>query len=73
MTGIKHTHEIHRCSDSTCGICNGGLSVCEICAGAEASLPTDCPGRLLTEDEGDQVMFGYLDFRDGCWVTEVIE
>jgi hypothetical protein len=42
--------------------CDGGLALCKTCGGAEADLPTDCPGRGLTDDERTGIETGALDF-----------
>lgn len=59
--------------------CDGGqadnctaciLALCTVCGGAEASLPTDCPGRAMTGTELDEVEGQLLDYRhDRGWVT----
>ena len=45
-------HHFHRCAPDCrgCCYCRGGLLACDVCGGAEASLPTDCPGYRM-EDE----------------------
>lgn len=52
-----------------CNICSG-LSLCTVCGGAEASLPTDCPGYRMNEYQDKSVQDGSLDFIDGSWVTK---
>ena len=52
-----------------CGICMGGLRSCDICKGAEAGLPTQCPGRALTDGEMVGISDKVLDFRRGAWVS----
>lgn len=52
-----------------CKFCDGGLSLCTVCHGAEASMPTECPGRPLLPEEQDQIQAGTLDFRNGKWWT----
>lgn len=47
-----------------------GISFCSICNGAEGSLPTDCPGHRLSNDEADQILDGQLDYIDGRWVEK---
>jgi len=44
--------------------CNGEvvLALCKVCGGAEASLPKNCPGRRLTEEESSKIINGQLDF-----------
>ena len=60
------------CREGSCPICSGGLSYCHICGGAEASLPTDCPGEWMTELRQDLVQEGVLDYRraEGGWVPK---
>lgn len=57
------------CAEGRCMFCEGGLSMCVICGGAECTLPTDCPGERMSEDTERQITAGTLDFlrRDG-WV-----
>lgn len=63
-----YTH--YKCStDAYCPVCDGGLSWCEICNGAEASLTTHCPERPLTEAEEAAVTARALDYVDGCWIS----
>lgn len=62
-------HVKHECDDDRCIVCVGGLYLCEVCSGAERSLPTDCPGRPLTYDEQEMIARGKkFDFLDGAWV-----
>jgi hypothetical protein len=64
---LKHVN----CQKPYCGICEGGLIICTVCGGAEGSLPTECPGRQMTEQEADAVYAGRLDFVHGAWSYEV--
>jgi hypothetical protein len=54
-------HTLHICDDDDCFVCRGGLASCNICGGAEASMPTDCPGRKMTADEQDAVQAGTME------------
>lgn len=63
-TLIKHTD----CQVNNCIYCDGGLSYCTVCTGAEGSLPTECPGRKLTDDEESLVASGVKDYVNGKWV-----
>ena len=65
-------HKQHICNDEYCVCCNGKLTWCVVCQGAEASMPTDCPGRLLTDIEIDAIMGNTLDFVDGEWIFKAI-
>lgn len=64
-------HHWARCVDCEgCVLCNGGLSVCTVCGGAEGTLPTDCPGKPMSWDTGQQVYEGLIDYRRGQgWIT----
>jgi hypothetical protein len=48
-----------------CQFCDGGLFACTVCGGFEGSLPTDCPGFKMTEEQEHRVYRGLLDYRDG--------
>ena len=61
-------HVFHVCRDEQCVCCNGGLAWCDVCGGAEASLPTGCPGQKMTGEEADAVQSGFRDYQDGAWV-----
>lgn len=58
---------MNRVWDHVCDDRDDGLLYCEICNGAEGSLPTNCPGRPMTVEEGDLVYEGKLDYSDGEW------
>lgn len=62
-------HGEHEDGGSFCGFCNG-LSMCNICGGAEGSIPTDCPGERMHEIVEQEVYAGELDYRRalGGWV-----
>lgn len=65
-------HKFYKCGgdcDTHCNFCDGGLAYCTVCCGAEGDLPTDCPGRELTTDEGVKIYNSELDYVDGQWVT----
>ena len=63
------THTLHKCERDCAGCvyCLGGLAFCDVCKGAEASLPTDCPSRRLTADEQDAIQAGTVDYVGGKW------
>jgi hypothetical protein len=64
--------ETHNCNnDAVCPICDGGLSVCSVCGGAEGSMPTECPGFMMSPVEAQAVYKGEIDFRNGAWVQKV--
>jgi len=69
---MKHTRATHHpkldCGPYGCNICN--LFLCTVCVGAEGSLPTDCPGVRMTQEQEQNVYAGQLDYRDGKgWCT----
>lgn len=57
-----HGHVLHECGSEDCFVCRGGLALCTVCGGAEASMPTACPGRQMTSVELDDVQAGRLDY-----------
>jgi hypothetical protein len=64
-----YTTANHNCDpDLHCNICDGGLSLCMICGGAEGALPTHCPGVKMTSDQIELVYDGKLDYIEGQWV-----
>ncbi len=48
-----------------------GLQHCRVCNGGEGSLPTECPGRRMTDEEEEHVYEGMLDFKGGIWYRPV--
>lgn len=66
---VKHT--LFKCEQPCeklhCMFCDGGLASCTICNGAEASLPTDCPGEPISDADQRDIMTGELDYRAGEW------
>lgn len=70
-----HKLKTHKnCHDYHCPICMGDLAICEVCNGAEASLPTDCPGVKMSPTVETAVQAGALDFVNGQWLlTEASE
>lgn len=80
-TFCEHEYEVHATSLSCkhsghlssatgeCRICDGGLSVCNVCGGAEAELTAECVGRKLTSDESRDVVIGFKNFVDGAWIV----
>lgn len=45
--------------------CEGGLMLCTRCGGAEASLPTDCPGEQMWAVALDDVQDNRLNYLRG--------
>jgi hypothetical protein len=62
-------HVLHRCEAERCNVCDGGLALCNICNGAEGLLPTECPGRKMTDEEEAAVFGGAADFINGKWTV----
>ncbi len=62
-----HGHHRYRCQhidpDIRCCVCDGGLYSCARCGGAEASLPTDCPGTRISHEMQDDIAAGNADYR----------
>ena len=56
------------CETIHCNFCDGGLSSCIVCDGAEGSLPSECPGKVMSCKEQELIFDGDLDFRDGKWI-----
>ena len=46
-----------------------GIAACSVCGGAEASLPTECPGEAMTGERQNEVQFCKVDFVQGKWVS----
>lgn len=71
MERTEHVQFECRCGRTGCAFCDGGLFACTVCEGLEGSVPTDCPGRAMTEAESDGVHRGEIDYRAelGGWVT----
>jgi hypothetical protein len=70
----ENGHNLHRCNEENCPVCRGGLSdlaLCTVCGGAEASMPTDCPGFRMPASVEELVLKGQMDYIDGKWVEKV--
>lgn len=65
LTGCPYDPDSH-----SCPICDGGLALCRVCRGVECSLPTECPGRELTDQEEDDICAGRLDYINGKWIND---
>ena len=71
MTGHTwHTEEDHQAPEDAerCTTCRGGLAYCTVCLGAECELPTECPGRVMSLHETEEVCRGNLDYVKGAWI-----
>jgi len=72
MMGTAHT--LYKCPPdcnvACCNYCEGGLAYCTTCGGAEASLPTECPGVKMTDEQEEAVQAGRLDYSRGRWHTQ---
>jgi hypothetical protein len=65
MAVIPWPQHVRRHCDHDCGgcvLCSGALFSCATCGGAEASLPTDCPGARVQLVLLDEVQAGRLDY-----------
>lgn len=63
-------HALHRCNEDNCFVCDGGLGLCTVCGGAEASLPTECPQQRMSGEVQDAVQAGEFDFIHGRWLNK---
>lgn len=74
---MSSPHVLHGSKESPCNAvgycvsCHGGLKMCSVCCGAGQSLPTECPGRKMTDREDFLVHNRHLDFRNGQWFDPV--
>lgn len=74
---VANGHTPYRCGDLNADQCqaawcethHGELFYCVNCRGAEADLPTECPGYPMTEDQRQRIMAGWIDFKGGKWVA----
>ena len=64
LLGVDAPCECDR--EGECFICDGDISYCVICHGAESSLPTDCPEKKMTDNQQIGVTNGD-DYKDGNW------
>lgn len=51
-----------RADDFYCVFCETGLALCVVCGGAEASMPTHCPGKMMTDLQAEAVQAGVADY-----------
>jgi hypothetical protein len=59
------------CAEAGCPGCNlCHLFLCAVCRGAEGSLPSECPGVEMTEEQEAAVYAGAIDFIDGMWMDK---
>lgn len=70
---MEHTWYECKCKRAYCMFCEGGLSYCTSCGGAEGSLPTECPGVPISEEHQQLIYKSTLDFRDGQWMQRPYE
>lgn len=54
--------------DFACVVCRSGLAWCETCGTCEGSLPTHCPGFILSPAQELAIMNGKLDYKNGRWL-----
>lgn len=57
LEGKTYPHEV----SGHCQFCDGGLGACTVCNGAEGTLPSDCPGVKMSQEQQDQVYHGVSD------------
>lgn len=66
---MEHTWYECKCGHVGCQFCDGGLGHCTVCKGFEGTLTTDCTDKKLSEQTLNAVWKGYIDFKDGKWIT----
>jgi len=69
---MKHDYFKCTCNQMTCQFCEGGLGWCKVCDGFEGTLPSECPGFKMTEEQKEKVWKGPLDWKDGSWCLKQI-
>lgn len=62
-----HADHFTHVADCQCGICDGALAYCINCHCAEGSLPTECPGSLVTDARQDRIYKGEIDYSCNHW------
>lgn len=69
-----YEHTFYKCDGSCdgqhCKFCDGGLSFCTACKGAEGDMPTDCPGEPITESQSSLIYSAKIDYVRGQWVKK---
>lgn len=65
---MEHKLMICNCDNPNCMICSAGLAICTVCKGAEGELTTECCGRVLTEQEKNDIYNKEIDFKNGNWM-----
>ena len=71
---MKHEYITHQdCKDPLCGICKGGLLVCQACRGVAGSLSSECPGYRIKPGSLEKINEGRLDYREGRFVELPLE
>lgn len=69
---MEHIYEKHHdCDQEHCDVCDGGLSICTVCGGAEGTLTKECQGRMMSNEEQAAVYAGQIDYVAGRWITLV--
>jgi len=64
----KDGHPAHSNSGAHCPFCEEEILACATCGGAEGSLPKQCPGVKISEDDQQLIYKGVLDFtRERRW------
>jgi hypothetical protein len=72
VSGALGGHVLYVCDGQcdpqlSCRWCEGGLSACVRCNAFEGMWPDECPGVPMTEDQGDAVYAGQLNYRGATW------
>ncbi len=64
-------HKLFKCEQpckhqGSCNFCDGGLSLCTVCGGAESTLTTECCGYKFSQSQEKLILKG-VDYYDGRW------
>lgn len=57
------------CHEAWCSTHHGELQSCSVCGGGEVTLPKECPGVPMTDDQMRRVADGWINFVGGKWVA----
>lgn len=69
----KHKYYKCNCIEQQCIFCDGELSLCTVCNGAEGTLTTHCCNRKITDIEEELIYQGYLDFKNNKWESHNVK
>ena len=61
------------CTNLSCMFCVGGLGGCTVCKAFEGTLPTECPGTPISEEDQQLIYKASLDYRAGKWIQRPLK